>query len=123
MDLKYFNWECYINDNTEPNVNSYVIIGKNLITILRFNLDGIKWNFRNKEFFRILCRTPITIDMCYLSIPLCGGDIVKTSITVETRICARFGSTMIKYAFTSPPTKLGVKDKAIYGQITVHINR
>ena len=43
-----------------------------------------------------------------------SSDIVQRNIPSESRLYMRFGSTMMKYAFTSPPTKAGVEVKAIH---------
>ena len=48
-------------------------------------------------------------------IPPHGSDIINPSIISKPRLCVMFGSTMLKYAFTSPPYKVGVKGKAIHG--------
>ena len=40
------------------------------------------------------------------------SNVVKNSIPSKPRLSARFGLNMIKCAFTSPPTKMGVKGKA-----------
>ena len=38
-------------------------------------------------------------------------------------LCMRFGLTMMKYDFTSPPPKVGFKFKVVHRQMTGHINR
>ena len=49
---------------------------------------------------------------------MCGSDIINPSISSKPRLCVRFGLTMLKYAFTFPPPKVGVKVKAIHGHTT-----
>ena len=41
-------------------------------------------------------------------IPLYESDILNYSIPGKCMLCARFGSTIFKYAFKSSPNKVGV---------------
>ena len=63
------------------------------------------------------CHTPYKLDICYGLIPPYGSDIVNPLIPSKPRLYARFGLNMMKCKFTSPPTKVGVKGKAIHGHI------
>ena len=58
-------------------------------------------------------RTTCTLEMYYGLLPLYGSNIVNLSILSKPRLCTRFGLTMIKYAFMSPPPKVEVKVKEI----------
>ena len=60
------------------------------------------------------CRTPSTIEMCYTLIPMCRINILNPSLPIKPRLHTRFGSTMMKYNFTSPLPKVGVKGKVIH---------
>ena len=61
----------------------------------------------------INCNT-CTQDICYGSIPPFRSDTINPSIPSKPRLCARFGLIMMKYAFTSPPTKIEVKGEEIH---------
>ena len=61
--------------------------------------------------------------MSYRLIPPHGGDIVKPIISIKPRLNVRFGLTMMKYAFKSPPTKVGLKVNMINVQTTGNIYR
>ena len=60
------------------------------------------------------CRTQSTIDMCFILIPMCRINILNPSLPIKSRLHTRFGSTMMKYNFTSPLPKVGVKGKVIH---------
>ena len=45
--------------------------------------------------------------MCYKLIPLHRKDIINHTVPSKPRLRARFGSTMMKCAFTSPTVKWG----------------
>ena len=49
--------------------------------------------------------------MRYGSIPPYGSNIVNPSIPIKPRLCARFGSTMMKNAFMSSPTKVRLRER------------
>ena len=59
------------------------------------------------------CRTPCTLDIRYVLIPLHRSNIVNTKIPNKPRLRARFGWIMTKYDFTSPTSKVYVKVKTI----------
>ena len=61
--------------------------------------------------------------MSYRLITLCGSDSVNPLVPSKPMLHTRFGLTMMKYDFTSPPTKVGVKEKGLHGQKTGKINR
>ena len=44
----------------------------------------------------------------------CYSDIVNLSIPSKSKLHGRFGSTINKYTFTLPPTKLGMKGKDMH---------
>ena len=54
--------------------------------------------------------------MCYRVIPPSGINILNPIIPSKTRWDARFCWTMMNYEFTSSPTKVEVKGRAIHGQ-------
>ena len=68
-------------------------------------------------------RTIITIYMRYRLITLHRNDIVNHSIPINARLCESFGSIMIKYAPTQPPTTVGANGKEIHGQKMAHTER
>ena len=49
--------------------------------------------------------------------------IVNPIISSKHRLHAKFCSTMMKYTFTLPPPKLGVKVKSTHGQTTVKTDK
>ena len=67
--------------------------------------------------------TMCTQDMRYGLIPPHRNNIVNHSIPGKPRLHARFGWTMIKYAFMSPPTKREIEGKVINIQTLVHTGR
>ena len=70
-----------------------------------------------------LCQNPGTIEMHYGLIPLCESDIVNPSVTSKPKLNAGVVLTMMMYNCVSPPPKVGVKGKAIHGQIMGHTDR
>ena len=51
-----------------------------------------------------------------------GSNIVNSSIPIKPSLRVRFGWTMIKYVFMSPPPKVEVKGRSIYGHTNVQTN-
>ena len=52
-----------------------------------------------------------------------GIDVLKPSIQSKPRLRVRFGLTIKKYDFASPPYKLEVNGKAIHGKTMGQKNR
>ena len=69
------------------------------------------------------CHTTSTIDISYSLINLHGNDIVIPIISSKPRLRARFGSTLIKYAFMSTPSKVGLNIKVMYRNTTGQANK
>ena len=95
-----------------------------------YSLSSFPWiivrrkvNFPPECRFQSMCRTPCTLEMRYRLIPLRGSNIVNLSIPSKPRLRTRFGWTMMKYTFKSPPPKLEMKGKMIDRNITGHTYR
>ena len=86
--------------------------------ILYHKIHGKMWP--HSQLLHYMCRTPCTLDMCYRLIPLYGSNIINPSILIKPRLRVRFGSTIMKYAFTSPPPKVEMEGKEMHGQMFVH---
>ena len=55
-------------------------------------------------------------------IPPYESDIVNPSTPSKPMLCARFGSTIMKYTFMLPPPKVGMKGNVIHRQKTGKIS-
>ena len=106
-------------------------------SILRFFYSAVKKRIskmylvqllfsENQQPFGIIesvWRSTFTLYMCCGLIPPHGRNILNLSIQSKPMWHASFGWTMMKYAFTSTLTKLGVKGKAIPSQFLVQTDR
>ena len=61
-----------------------------------------------------MCCTLCTLDIVYRLITPHGSNILNPIIPNKPRLCTRFDSTVMKYAFIFPPPKVGVKGKEIH---------